>query len=321
MGRQHLRVLNDMPQFEVVAVADPRRTALSMASRNHPDVELCEETEGLLHFNLEAVVVASPTTAHAEQVELFLGEGLHVLVEKPISSNVNEAKHLGKLAASAGRTLLVGHVERFNPAVTALRSVIGTGRLGELMSATARRVGVARPTRPSANVICDLAIHDIDVIHFLTGISPNVVGAKGGCLPGNSMEDFACVLLAYGDTAAVVEANWITPLKDRRLNLTGTGGFVELDYIRQKLTMYEGQADVVTDSDDLFNHISQTVAPNPLFVKRGEPLRLELIHFYECIKSTAVPAVSFEDALAALACCERATEIVRQNLVDEKSLL
>jgi UDP-N-acetylglucosamine 3-dehydrogenase len=232
-------------------------------------------------------------------------------VEKPIAVDVASATEIATTASASGASLLVGHIERFNPAIETLRDLLSNGELGRILSISARRVGVARPALPSTNVIIDLGIHDVDVIQMLTGKSPTVLGASGGALPGNLLEDFAFLMLSYGNVAAAVEANWITPLKSRRLSVTGSGGFVDLDYVRQEVTVYEGRVDPVEGSIENFNAIWQTAKPRPLPVVQGEPLRRELAHFADCVRGECAPAISTHEAIAALAACQDATERIR----------
>jgi UDP-N-acetylglucosamine 3-dehydrogenase len=311
MGQQHVRVLRELSQFELVAVADPRMAEIGQLMNGIGQLVCRTDPGDLLNDSLDAVVIASPTTWHVEQAELFLRHGVHVLVEKPIAVDVTSATQMATTASANGASLLVGHVERFNPAIDTLRALLANGDLGRILSISARRVGVARPALPSTNVISDLGIHDVDVIQMLTGERPAVLGASGGALPGNLLEDFAFLMLSYGEVAAAVEANWITPLKSRRLSVTGSGGFVDLDYVRQEVTVYEGRAKPVEGTKENFNAIWQTAEPRPLFVEQGEPLKRELAHFAGCIRGECVSGVPTHEAIAALAACQDATDRIR----------
>lgn len=313
MGRQHVRVLRGLVEFEVVALCDPRAEEYDTLVERETGIAVHTDPYDLLEHKLDAVVIASPTSQHVAQAKLFLNAGVHVLLEKPIAPDVVSGAELVDVARRSGVSLLIGHVERFNPAIDALRSLIAGGNLGRILSISARRVGVARPALPATNVIADLGIHDIDIIQLLTGNEPVVLGATGGSLPGNHQEDFAFVLLSYGMVAAAVETNWITPLKSRRLSVTGTGGFVDLDYVRQEVTIYEGRVDPVESPTTHFSAVWQTAQGKPLWVLQGEPLMRELLHFAACVREQCVPVISPVEALAALAACQRATDVVRES--------
>jgi UDP-N-acetylglucosamine 3-dehydrogenase len=314
MGRQHLRVLRGLSKFELVAVCDPRIDELGTLVDSPAGIAACREPEGLLKEDLDAVVIASPTSMHVSQAKEFLRAGIHVLLEKPIAPDVVSGSELVDAANRSGVTLLIGHVERFNPAIDTLRSLITDGNLGRVLSISARRVGVARPAIPTTDVITDLAIHDIDIMQLLTGMAPVVLGASGGALPGNNQTDFAFVLLSYGPVAAAVEANWITPLKSRRLSVTGTGGFVDVDYVRQEVTVYEARIDPVESPTTNFSAVWQTAVAKQVWVAQGEPLARELLHFADCVRGTCAPAISTEQALAALAACQSATDQIREAI-------
>jgi UDP-N-acetylglucosamine 3-dehydrogenase len=311
MGQQHVRVLGELSQFELVAVADPRIAEIGHRFDGGGQLVRRVDPGDLLNDELEAVVIASPTSWHVAQAELFLRNGIHVLVEKPIAIDVTSANEMASAASASGAALLVGHIERFNPAIDTLQALLANGDLGRILSISARRVGVARPALPSTNVIIDLGIHDVDIIQMLTGERPAIVGASGGTLPGNQLEDYAFLMLSYGKVAAAVEANWVTPLKSRRLSVTGSGGFVDLDYVRQEVTVYEGRVNPVEGTKEEFNAIWQTAEPRSLFVEQGEPLKRELAHFAECVRGASVPGVSTEEAIAALAACQDATDRIR----------
>ena len=311
MGRQHVRVIRQLEQYELVAVVDPNPKARELVLREQPNVMEYAEPSDLFCSTVEAVVVASPTWQHGGQTELFVQHGLHVLVEKPFVLGMTDIDRLKQVLMTSEVTVLVGHIERFNPAVIALRAYLDTGGLGDLLSFSARRVGIARPSVPSANVIYDLAIHDIDVIQFITGRAPTVIGARGGLLPGNSLEDFVHLLLGYGPVAAAVEANWITPSKSRRLSVTGSGGFAELDYIRQEVFVHQGRTEQVGDGENLFSYISERGDPTRLQIDREEPLCRELLHFHDCIKGISQPGIAIEEAVKAVECCEVASEFIR----------
>lgn len=313
MGRQHLRVLRGLVEFDVVAVADPRSGDQDTLAERAAGIAVHSDPQDLLTHDLDAVVIASPTSMHVPQAKFFLQAGVHVLLEKPIAPDVASGQELVEVARQSSARLLIGHIERFNPAIDALRSLITAGNLGRVLSISARRVGVARPALPATNVIADLGIHDIDIIQSLTGSEPVVLGATGGSLPGNLQEDFAFVLLSYGQVAAAVETNWITPLKSRRLSVTGTGGFVDLDYVRQEVTVYEGRIDPVENPTAHFSAVWQTAQGKPLWVLQGEPLMRELLHFAACIRGQSDPAITSSEALAALAACQRATDWVRES--------
>lgn len=316
MGRQHLRVLQESPGFRVVAASDPNQEAASRVSRQCPEVRIVSDFASLLEVGIDAAIVASPSALHAEQAVFLMENGIHVLLEKPVTATVAQARRLFEVARRSSTQLLVGQIERFNPAVQKLRSLIARGDIGKVMSLSASRVGVARPAVPTSNVIFDLAIHDIDIMRFLLGSPVLFVGATGGSRPGNLLEDYANVLLKCGDATGAIEANWITPRKRRKLFVTGTEGFAELDYIRQELQVFQGESEIVGDGSDLYHCVSRTADPVTVVVQQGEPLEAELRHFGACIRGEDEPAILLEEAIDALSCCDEATRYIREEHSD-----
>lgn len=312
MGRQHLRVLRSIDDFNVVGVCDPHPAAAQLVGTDHPGLTVVPEIQGLLDEGITAAVVASPTAAHASQAASLVERGIHVLVEKPVASDLADAARLRALAEARTARVLVGHIERFNPAVRALKDFLRQGSLGQVVSVSASRVGVGRPAIPSTNVVFDLAIHDIDVVRYLLEEPVRVLGATGGSFPGNAHADYAHVLMACGSATGAVEANWITPRKRRKLFITGTEGFAELDYIQQEVRTYRGRSEFVGDGADLYHCMPRTAEPVALPVASGEPLQAELQHFAACVRGDEDLVMTLEEAIDALRCCDDATRLMGQ---------
>jgi UDP-N-acetylglucosamine 3-dehydrogenase len=305
MGRQHLRILSSLERVVLVAACDHAQQPERVHSLQIP---LTSDWRDVLALRPDAIVNALPTGCHFEVTKAFLEAGIHVLVEKPIATTVPEAAHLEELAERNDVVLMVGHVERFNPAVQALRELVTAGRLGEIISAAARRVGVARPTLPHANVVLDLAIHDIDTLEYVLGHDGRLLMAATASLGPNHLEDHVDLVLVYGQTIACIQANWITPVKIRRLSFTGSKGFAELDYIDQSVRMYASVPRVIKGTPWDFFAVSKESDAIEVPVRRQEPLRLELEHFMSCVEKREVPRTNARSARRALALAIEATQ-------------
>jgi UDP-N-acetylglucosamine 3-dehydrogenase len=244
MGRQHARVLSELPDVDLIGAADISPEARAQVEQKI-GIHTAPDLQELIDGPADAVVNALPTPEHFDVTRILLEAGKHVLVEKPIAMTVAEAEALVSLAGKADRVLVVGHVERFNPAVEALRGVLDAGGIGEVVTVSTRRVGISRPTAPQTDVVIDLAIHDIDVCGYLMSGTPGRLAfASARTLPGNQLEDHADLVLRFGQAVATVQANWITPVKIRRVSVTGTGGLAEVDYLEQSLRLYRGAPEV-----------------------------------------------------------------------------
>jgi len=211
----------------------------------------------------------------------FIRQGVHCLVEKPIASNVEGAEEMIRGAEENHVKLMVGHIERFNPAVLRLKQIIDEGTLGKLMIISTRRVGPFASRIRDVGIIIDSATHDIDVARYLTGEEPVSVFSKAGRF-GHQKDDHAIVILDFGDTTACIEVNWFTPYKVRSLVATGSEGIAYLDYIEQELTVQNSQG------------------MEMIRVEKAEPLKLELEHFLKCVKNNEKPLVDGYEGLRVL---------------------
>jgi UDP-N-acetylglucosamine 3-dehydrogenase len=299
MGKNHARVYAEMKGVELVGIADLNRKTKDIADkykcryyRNH--VRLLKEERP------EAVSVCVPTSLHYRIAKDVIGSGTHLLVEKPITQELEHAREIVKMAEDAGLKLAVGHIERFNPAVQRLKKLIDEGKLGKVTSILARRVGLFPPRIKDANVIIDIAVHDIDIFNYLLGKEPVRIYAAGGKALVNDREDYADIFMKYNGTNGFIEVNWITPVKLRILNVTGTKGYARLNYVTQKLTLYESNYERTFDEfGDFVLHFGEPKM-DPISVKNQEPLKLELADFIDSVKNDRKPLVSGEDGLKAI---------------------
>ncbi len=311
MGRQHVRVLSELAAVEVVAAVDTSLDARERIEQNL-SVPTSADWRTLLDSDATAVVNALPTPDHFAVTKELLEAGKHVLVEKPIAVTAVEAEELVRTASSQERVLMVGHVERFNPAVQALQALLAEGQLGDLVTIAARRVGVARPAAPRTDVVIDLAIHDLDVCAYLL---PNAQGrlifAAGRTLGDNQLEDHADLVLRYGSTVAIVQANWITPVKIRRLTVTGTAGLAEVDYLEQSLRLYRGAPEVFEGPLWNFFAVARESDAEDVPIERREPLRAEHEYFLNRVRTSDVSVAEARQAAQALTLAIAATDLIR----------
>jgi UDP-N-acetylglucosamine 3-dehydrogenase len=304
MGRHHARLLDAHADSTLVAVVDPDAARAAAVAEPH-GVEVYPTLEALLaHRTLDAVVIAAPTSLHHALGLRALGAGLHVLVEKPIAATGREALDLIIAAERQGAVLAVGHVERFNPALVALKGIVDDGRLGEITSIVARRIGVMPPRIKDANIVVDLAIHDLDICSWLLGRQPSQVDATAGKAHLSDRYDYSEIFLRYDGTGCFVQASWITPVKLRRLAITGVKGYAELDYITQDLAVY---LDGAWPEHNTFGElVANSAAPEPIELERREPLQVELEGFLRAIRGDRSGIVRGVEALGALTVAERA---------------
>jgi UDP-N-acetylglucosamine 3-dehydrogenase len=304
MGRNHARVFSEMPEVNLVAVADMNMAAARAAAR-FKGVEAYDDFDRMLdEARPEAVTIAVPTSLHAEVAAKVIERGIHVLLEKPIALNVEQAREIIQKARLHGVRLAVGHVERFNPAVRALKKLLHSGQLGRTFQVCTRRQGPYPARIRDVGVTIDLAVHDLDIIRYITGAEVSSLYAVTGSVIGSAFEDNVHGMLHLTNGAvASVTANWITPTKIRELSVIGESGMFRVDYLTQDLFFYENdhRPAQATDWDTMvvMRGVREGRMIRHMVVKK-EPLRAELEAFVALARGEASDAVSAADGREAL---------------------
>jgi len=279
-GRHHLRVLSQSLNATLVGVvdADPERAAIAAAEHNC----LTFATLGELKGNVDAAVVATPTSLHAEVGCELLASGIDVLVEKPIAADLASARRLVDTAAEYERILQIGHLERFNPAVTALKKITKVPLFFEI-----HRLSLFSPRSLDVDVVLDLMIHDLDIVLDLAGGMPEEIRAAGITILSDKV-DIANVRLSFpGGCIANLTASRVSTERVRKLRLFQPHQYISLDYQKQEAVAFTVGG-------------NQQIGFQPLAVTKEEPLRLEVESFLESVASRRRPVVPGEDGLRAL---------------------
>lgn len=314
MGQHHARNFSQMKGVELVAVADINEKSGKKVAQKFHCRFYKEYKEMLEKENLDAVSVVVPTILHAPVALDVIAAGKHLFIEKPIASTPKEGLQIVRAAKKARVKLAIGHIERFNPAVIKLKEMVRKEKkLGRIVVVSAKRVGLFPPQIKNANVVIDLAVHDIDVFSYLLEEEPVKIFATAGQALVTRREDYAELLLQYPSGAAgMIEVNWITPIKIRTLSVTGTKGYAELDYITQKLKIYRSNYQKKFDSFGDF--IVKFGSPDIIDVNISpqEPLRIELESFIESIVENKKPLVDGETGLNALKIAYSAIEVIKK---------
>ena len=294
MGANHARVYASLPGVELVAVCDqdPNR-AQGVASKYRCVAET--QLRALLEHKPDVVSVCTPTVTHARVAAACLSEHVATLVEKPVAPNTTEGNLLKVWGEQCSGLLMVGHIERFNPAVVALRQMVHAGALGRIYQVSTRRLGPCLTGGAGASVLVDLAVHDLDIIEWVTG--QRAVSAYAATLSNvySTAEDLALgVLTLESGTCASVMVNRLSPVKIRTLDICGERGLARVDYIAQTLEYLPNGC--ATEE-------GQPVFEVPEIVK-GEPLRLELEAFCATARDGGISPVTAHDGLRALQLAE-----------------
>ena len=301
MGRNHLRILGGRADIRLVAVADPVDDALTAAMAGCDAQGFAEPLAMIAEAELDAVVIAAPTTAHVPLALAAIERGIAVLIEKPLAATVDEGMAVVAAARQHGVPVQVGHVERFNPAVLELGRLIEAGWLSAVYAIASRRAGPFPARIRDVGVTVDLATHDVDILSWIAGERPSRVYAETAQRIHASHEDLLFGLLHFPSGATgMLDVNWLTPVKRRQLIVVGDEGMFELDYLTQRLTFTKATD---TTNPRLIGGYAPTfegeVAELP--VVSMEPLAAELDAFVGIVRNGGRPVVDAEDGLWAVA--------------------
>jgi predicted dehydrogenase len=291
MGANHGRVAGAIREFVVTAVCDQDRLRAAAVAKQHGAVETSDVDEAITAA--DAVVLATPSDTHAELGTRILDAGRDLLVEKPIATNADDAKRLIAAAAANDRILMVGHVERFNPAVVELMHLVDDPVAMEIT-----RVGPFS-ARVLADVVLDLMIHDIDLVRATIGAEIADFSAMAQTVH-SADPDLTCALLRLDNgVIANITSSRISQNKIRRIVLTQRENTVVVDLLRQQVEVHRIEHSEYL-SDGGARYRQSGLVEIPFLSQYGEPLMHELRHFASCIVDRQPPATSGDDALVAL---------------------
>jgi predicted dehydrogenase len=307
-GRNHLRVYRELEQAgEAVELAgvvdrDPGVAAEAAAKFGVPGFELIEACLAAVG-PLDAASICVPTVHHASAAEPLLAAGLDLLIEKPLAASLADADRILEMSRKYGRIVQAGHLERFNPAVTAARQ-----HLHRPMFFESHRLSVFTPRSLDVDVVLDLMIHDLDIVLSLVASPVREVRAVGLPVLSNKV-DIANVRLEFENgCVANFTASRVSTERVRKLRFFQPHQYLSLDFARQDLLMIDVTAAAGMDPAQLAA-LAQMVSQHPsaglslkkISVEQGEPLRLEIASFLGAVRARATPVVSGEDGRAALA--------------------
>lgn len=282
MGQHHARVAAEHSYFNLVGIIDTdAMRASDVAEKNNTQaypnlVALCAAHKP------QAISICVPSSLHLVIAKEALAAGMHILVEKPIADTVANGMAILNAAKAAHKNVLVGHIERYNPAVREVKRLIDADAIGEISSIIARRVGIMPPQIQDADIAVDLAIHDIDVLCYLMDAQPTDVHIYKKASILNDRADCVEMFFQFEGASGFIQANWITPVKIRRLNVTGSKGYLTMDYIDQTIELFQGK---IINETQVIAPYARAPAPTHQIIElpKEEPLVHEMEHFADII--------------------------------------
>lgn len=305
MGKFHLNLYDEISDIGLTALCDADADAVA---------EIAEK-KGIPGFTdykdmfpyVDAVTIAAPTKYHFDIAKECLDAGKHVLVEKPITTNYDQAVELFNIAVQKGLILHIGHVERFNGAVQELKKIVNEPYVVE-----ARRVGPFNPGFRNDSIVLDLMIHDIDIIVNLIHRPVQAVQVMGAPVYTN-LADYASVNISFGtDTTARIYVSRINQNKERFLKITQKDALIILDYTNQDINIIrQGQTQHIFGDKEL--KYKNEFIQERLFVYKENPLKMEIRHFVACVKGDEKRIVSVEHDLISLKVALAVDELLQKS--------
>lgn len=295
LGQHHARIYSEIPEVELVGVVDIDRERAREVAGRYLAVPLFDYRD--LFGKVDAVSIVVPTVLHRAIAGHFLEEGINILIEKPVTTTLEEARELMEMANLRNVVLQVGHIERFNSAVMELSKITHLPLYIDCC-----RMGPYNDRNTDVGVVLDLMIHDIDIVTSLVRSSVSRISAFAHPVISRG-EDIANAQLFFENGCiANLTASRITRKKIRRMEITQADAFISIDYLEQELAVYKKTS----------SSIPNVLIEKPI-MQKGEPLRFELEHFLYCVRNGEQPLVGLEEGKNALEVALRILEEIKRN--------
>jgi predicted dehydrogenase len=308
-GPNLIRNFENPPASTVRWVIDRDERRLDQVRSRYPDVRVSAEANDAFDDDeVDAVVVATPTTTHFPLVKAALERSKHVLVEKPITDSPDQGRALVELAAERQRVLMVGHVFVYNPGVEKVKQYLQEGVLGRVFYISMVRTNLG-PIRVDVNAAWDLASHDISIANYWLDSEPESASAVGGTWINDGIEDAVFATLRYPSGVLVnLHSSWLNPRKSRDITVVGERSMLTLDdmNLSEPVRIYDKG---VTDETftpafvDTFASFRASVREGSITIPKvalGEPLRTECEHFISCVADGTPPKTGGREGLAVV---------------------
>ena len=295
-GKNLVRNFHQLGRLRVICDVD--RQTLEQLQNEYQGVDICDSYEELFQRqDIEGVVIAAPAVQHYTLAKRALESGKDVFVEKPLALHVEHAEELVRLAQKNGRILMVGHLLQYHPAIQKLKSLIREGALGKVQYIYSSRLNFGK-LRTEENILWSFAPHDISAILNLLGEDPTSVAAHGGNYLNTNVADVTLTScnFASGVTAHIF-VSWLHPFKEQKLVVVGDRQMAVFDDMQadRKLVLYPHKIEWL-DRHPIAKRSEGQVVPLPA----QEPLRLECLHFLECISTRQTPSTDGNNGVRVL---------------------
>lgn len=315
-GPNLARNFHQLAGVKLAYVVDPNPAARAQAEQRYGCATAARLDEILADPALAGVVVATPARTHFTLARDALAAGKHVLVEKPLTMDLDEGAELIALARQQQLTLMVGHVFEYNPAVRYIKTLIEQGELGEIFYLYSRRVNLGR-VQSDVNALWSIAPHDISIALYLLGQMPDAVRCQGASCLNGSVEDVVFLTLFFPNNLLChVHASWLDPSKTREMTVVGSRKMVVYDDVSAegKVRIYD--KGVFRKGDVTYGDFQYKLHSGDILIPRldlHEPLQMECAHWIDCIRTGTPPLTDGENGLRVLKVLDAGERSLRQE--------
>lgn len=297
-GLNHVRTAYSLFGEKLAGVSDTNPAAAQAVAGVSPSIMFAADIDVLAADpGINAIIIATPAETHYSVARHFLEAGKNVLVEKPITLEVSQARELVALADEKKLKLMVGHVLLYHPAVLKLKELVDGGKIGKLQYIYSNRLNFGT-VRTEENILWSFAPHDISIIQYLTGSKPESVSARGAAFLQNNIEDSTITYLSFpGNVHAHVFVSWLHPFKEQRLVVIGDKGMMvfEDSAPKDKLKFYPKGFNTLNGTIEKFDGDFEVIPHND-----ARPLAEEHRHFFRCVTEDSTPLTDGRHAVEVL---------------------
>ena len=281
-GNWGINLVRNLSELSVLShVVEKNSELTNQIEKDFPEAQCLENYHSLINDEIDAVAIATPAQSHFDIASKFLETGKDVFIEKPMTLSSKEAEGLVSIAEENDSILMVGHMLMYQPAITFIKSYLDEGHIGKIYHIHQERLKLGR-VRTAENVVWSLGVHDIAVLLYLVGAAPNKVNFSGHCGVQEDIEDDAYVHMSFEQgTIAHLHSSWIWPTDSRCMRIIGSKGMLVYDEHKQSVTLHKKGIGQDLENLDQGEEV--------IFEGSSQPLRLEMEHLIDCIKSRKRP--------------------------------
>lgn len=315
-GPNLIRNINGLAEATLHTVCDLDDAKLARQKKLYPSVNTTKDINTILtNQDIHAVIVATPMSTHYRLAKAVLEAGKHVFIEKPLAGSVAEGKELIELAKLKNLRLMVGHTFEYSPPVNKIKEILQTGEIGDVYYLDSYRVNLGL-FQSDLSVVWDLAPHDVSIINYFVDSRPVSVNANGQSYIEGNVQDVANITIKFeNNVMAHIVVSWLAPSKFRRTTIVGTKKMIVYDDMEpeEKVKIYDKGVEFSNEEIAQSQVIYRTGDIHAPRISNVEPLKTEMSHFIECIKTGATPKSDGESGLRVVRILEAAQRSIDEN--------